>query len=148
MSSRRNHAVQASLVSAIAALVVSWPLLLVFRPVDNLIAGALTASGASAVITLVLWYLAFPDLKASPKRGLWVGPLIVFLAMWVMFSIVGIGLDATYLGNEGPGAVVAKSVFMGLFFAAFGSLYTGLFLFPISMGIAVYLRKWQAGELR
>lgn len=146
MSLRSTHAVQAALLSALGALAVAYPLLLITEPADDLMLGAVTASVAAAAAALPLWYLAFPNQKASPRRGLWIGPLVVFSAMWGMFAVFGLTGDAAYLGNEGMGAVAAKSVFMGAFFAVFGILYTGIVLLPLSMAVAVSFRKWQAGK--
>ena len=143
MSLRCVHAVQASFLCALVALAVSYPILTVTKLVEDLQLGTLVPGCATAVVALVIWYLAFPDASASPKRGVWVGPLIVFLAMWMMFTVFGLFNNATYLGNEGIMAIVVKTVFVSLFFTLYGNLFLGILLFPLSMVIAVKFRKWQ-----
>lgn len=145
MTIRVVHAFQASIISALVALAVSYPILVVAEAVDSPVFGALTACAAALVVAWPAWYLAFPGVNTSPRRSIWIGPLIVFLSMWAIFVVFALTIDATYLDSGSAFDILAKAVFMGLFFSVFGSLYTGILLFPLSILIAFLLRKRQTG---
>ena len=134
------------MLCALSALPVSYLIFAFSNDSGHALFGTMAVGGAALITSPAIWYLAFPDTHVSPRRGIWIGPLMVFAAMWGMFMAISLNISAAYLDSGGMPAILFKAVFMSLLFTLFGSLYTGLLLFPLSALIAVYLRKWQSGR--
>jgi len=143
MSLRWVHALQAALLSVIVTIPLSYLILTLGNDASMVKSGTVAACGSVLVTTLSIWYLVFPNPNTPPRRGIWVGPLIVFLSIWIMFTGLGLSFDSTYHDSGGIIAILLKAVLVSFFFALFGSLYAGLLLFPLAIVIIIYFRKWQ-----
>ncbi len=137
MTLRCIHALQAAILCAVIALPFSYLILSITEITDNLVFSMIAAVGSACIMTPGIWYLAFPNTNCPPKRGIWVGPLIVFFVMWLMLVFISININETYLEGGSVFKIVLKAVTMSLLFTVFGSFYIGALLFPFAALIAV-----------
>ena len=130
MTERTSNAVQAATVAALVALLLSGVLMLEAEPINGIVLVA-SVTVATFIVTLALWWLVFASAAMGKWHGLWVGSLIVMLAMLVTMVAL-----AVFLGGH------VKHVVSGSVIAALGLYLVGRVLIPLG-AISAVLIRWR-----
>ena len=121
MSPRLRDAAQAGLVALLVGAISASAIIWLFdkgKSFEWTLAAA--AALASGITTYSLWYLAFPRREISARRALWVGPLAVAAAMWLMFVLWGLSQSDNAVRDTSLLAWLGKTMVVGVFFAVKG----------------------------